>query len=244
MTDPTLEPLDITPQRVLAIVAHPDDLEYGAAALVAAWTRAGAEVVYVLATRGEAGIDGLVPAESARVRTKEQVASAAVVGVSVVDFLDHSDGTIEYGVPLRRDLAAAIRRHRPDTLLLFNHRETWMPGVLNSPDHRNVGQAALEAVGDAGNRWIFADQLRDGDLQPHAGVKQALVCGSPSATHAIDVTDTVDLAVASLAEHRAYLEGLGDHPMSDPEAIRAWLEMAGQRFRGEGAALTFELFTF
>ena len=244
MTEPTLEPLDITPQRVLAVVAHPDDLEYGAAALVAAWTRAGAEVVYVLATRGEAGIDGLVPAESARVRTKEQVASAAVVGVSVVEFLDHSDGTIEYGVPLRRDLAAAIRRHRPDTLLLFNHRETWMPGVLNSPDHRNVGQAALEAVGDAGNRWIFADQLRDGDLQPHAGVKQALVCGSPSATHAIDVTDTVDLAVASLAEHRAYLEGLGDHPMSDPEAIRAWLEMAGQRFRGEGAAITFELFTF
>jgi LmbE family N-acetylglucosaminyl deacetylase len=244
MTDPTLEPLDITPQRVLAVVAHPDDLEYGAAALVAAWTRAGAEVVYVLATRGEAGIDGLVPAESARVRTKEQVASAAVVGVSVVEFLDHSDGTIEYGVPLRRDLAAAIRRHRPDTLLLFNHRETWAPGALNSPDHRNVGQAALDAVGDAGNRWIFADQLRDGDLQPHAGVKQALVCGSPSATHAIDVTDTVDLAVASLAEHRAYLEGLGDHPMSDPEAIRAWLEMAGQRFRGEGAAITFELFTF
>jgi LmbE family N-acetylglucosaminyl deacetylase len=244
MTDPTLEPLDITPQRVLAVVAHPDDLEYGAAALVAAWTRAGAEVVYVLATRGEAGIDGLVPAESARVRTKEQVASAAVVGVSVVEFLDHSDGTIEYGVPLRRDLAAAIRRHRPDTLLLFNHRETWAPGALNSPDHRNVGQAALDAVGDAGNRWIFADQLRDGDLQPHAGVKQALVCGSPSATHAIDVTDTVDLAVASLAEHRAYLEGLGDHPMSDPEAIRAWLEMAGQRFRGEGAAITFELFSF
>ena len=248
MTEPTsapaLQPLDIAPERVLAVVAHPDDLEYGSAALVAAWTRAGAHVVYCLATRGEAGIDGLPPVESARVRSAEQVASSLVVGVDTVEFLDHPDGTVEYGVPLRRDLAAAIRRHEPDTLLLFNHRETWMPGVLNSPDHRNVGQAALDAVGDAGNRWIFPEQLGDGGLERHGGVKQALVTGSPLATHAIDVTDTVDLAVASLAEHRAYLEGLGEHPMADPEAIRMWLEMAGQRFRGEGAAVTFELFTF
>lgn len=239
MTTPTLEPCDLSPQRVLAVVAHPDDLEYGAAALVARWTRAGAEVVYCLVTRGEAGIDAMVPAESARVRTEEQIASAAVVGVLTVEFLDHPDGTIEYGLPLRRDLAAAIRRHRPDTLLLFNHRETWGPGRLNSPDHRSVGAAALEAIGDAGNRWIFPDAG-----QPHGGVRQALVAGSPQATHAIDVTDTVDLAVASLEEHRAYLEGLGDHPMADPETIRDWLELAGRQFQGRGAAVGFELFDF
>jgi LmbE family N-acetylglucosaminyl deacetylase len=242
MTTPALELHDRTPERVLAVVAHPDDLEYGAAALVARWTRAGAEVVYLLATRGEAGIDGVAPDECARVRTDEQVASAAVVGVSTVEFLDHRDGTVEYGLPLRRDLAGAIRRHRPDTLLLFNHRETWGPGRLNSPDHRHVGQAALEAVGDAGNRWIFPDAA-DG-LPPHAGVREALVCGSPLATHAADVTDTVDLAVASLAEHRAYLEGLGDHPMADPEVLRDWLELAGRQAQGSGAAVSFELFTF
>jgi LmbE family N-acetylglucosaminyl deacetylase len=242
MTTPALELHDRTPERVLAVVAHPDDLEYGAAALVARWTRAGAEVVYLLATRGEAGIDGVAPVECARVRTDEQVASAAVVGVSTVEFLDHRDGTVEYGLPLRRDLAGAIRRHRPDTLLLFNHRETWGPGRLNSPDHRHVGQAALEAVGDAGNRWIFPDAA-DG-LPPHAGVREALVCGSPLATHAADVTDTVDLAVASLAEHRAYLDGLGDHPMADPEVLRDWLELAGRQAQGSGAAVSFELFTF
>ena len=241
MTTPALEHYDRTPGRVLAVVAHPDDLEYGAAALVARWTRAGTEVVYLLATRGEAGIDGLPPEESARVRTEEQVASARVVGVSTVEFLDHHDGTIEYGLPLRRDLAVAIRRHRPTTLLLFNHRETWGPGRLNSPDHRHVGQAALEAVGDAGNRWIFPEA--DG-LPPHPGVEEALVCGSPLATHAADVTDTVDLAVASLAEHRAYLQGLGDHPMADPELVRDWLEQAGQQAQGRGAAVTFELFSF
>jgi len=241
-TPPALEPHDRTPQRVLAVVAHPDDLEYGAAALVARWTRAGADVVYLLATRGEAGIDGVAPAEAARLRTGEQVASAAVVGVSTVEFLDHRDGTIELGLPLRQDIASAIRRHRPDTLLLFNHRETWGPGRLNSPDHRHVGQAALEAIGDAGNRWIFPDA--GGGLPPHAGVQEALVCGSPLATHAADVTDTVDLAVASLSEHRAYLQGLGDHPMADPEVLRDWLELAGRQARGRGAAVTFELFTF
>ena len=242
MTAPSLETYEQTPARVLAVVAHPDDLEYGAAALVARWTAAGADVAYLLASRGEAGIDGLSPEESAQVRTEEQVASARVVGVSTVEFLDHPDGTIEYGLPLRRDLAVAIRRHRPTTLLLFNHRETWGPGRLNSPDHRHVGQAALEAIGDAGNRWIFPD-AGDG-VAPHAGVEQALVCGSPLATHAADVTGTVDLAVASLREHRAYLAGLGDHPMADPETVRDWLEAAGRQAQGRGAAVTFELFSF
>jgi len=165
-----------------------------------------------------------------------------VVGVTTVEFLDHRDGTIELGLRLRQDIALAIRRHRPDTLLLFNHRETWGPGRLNSPDHRHVGQAALEAIGDAGNRWIFPDP--GGGLPPHAGVQEALICGSPQPTHAADVTEDVDLAVASLSEHRAYLEGLGDHPMADPEVLRDWLELAGRQAQGRGAAVTFELFSF
>ncbi len=239
MSFDSLAPVPDDWSRALAIAAHPDDLEYGAAALVARWTGAGAQVVYLLATRGEAGIDGLSPAECARVRTDEQIASAAVVGVTTVEFLDHADGTVEPGVPLRRDIALAVRRHRPDTLLLVNHRDTWGPGRLNTPDHRHVGQAALDAVGDAGNRWIFADA--DG-LPPHCGVREALVCGSPLATHAADVTGTVDLAVASLAEHRAYLRGLGDHVMADPEVLRDWLGQAGQQALGGGAAVTFELF--
>jgi LmbE family N-acetylglucosaminyl deacetylase len=236
---PPLQPFDAEVGRVLAVVAHPDDLEYGAAAAVAAWTDAGQEVVYLLASRGEAGIDGMDPAASAAAREAEERESAALVGVTTVEFLDHPDGVIEYGVPLRRDIAAAIRRHRPDTLLLFNHRETWQPGRLNSPDHRNVGAAALDAVGDAGNRWIFPDL----GLEKH-GAKRALVTASPESTHALDVTPYVDRAVASLAAHTAYLEGLGDHPMADPEILRFFLEGTGQRFSGAGAALAFELFEF
>ena len=236
---PALLPLEMEIGRVLAVVAHPDDLEYGAAAAVAAWRQAGHEVVYVLATSGEAGIDGIAPEVCGPLREAEQRASAAVVGVDTVEFLGHPDGTIERSVALRRDIAGAIRRHRPDTLLLFNHRDEWAPGRLNSPDHCNTGHAALDAVGDAGNRWIFADL----GLDPQK-VRHALVASTSQATHAVDVTDTVDLAIASLAEHKAYLEGLGDHFMSDPEVLRVWLESAGQQFRGAGAAVTFEVYEF
>ncbi|WP_258273344.1 PIG-L deacetylase family protein, partial [Escherichia coli] len=79
-------------RRALAVVAHPDDLEYGCSAAVAAWTDAGREVAYVLVTRGEGGTDTLDPAQCGPLREREQRASAAAVGVPVVEFLDHRDG--------------------------------------------------------------------------------------------------------------------------------------------------------
>jgi LmbE family N-acetylglucosaminyl deacetylase len=237
VVDERLELIEEDPGKVLAVVAHPDDLEYGAAAAVARWTAAGHEVVYLLATRGEAGIDGLAPDRSAAVRTEEQVRSAAVVGVDVVEFLDHPDGLLEHGPALRRDLAGAIRRHRPDTLVTLNHREHWgQPGSLNSADHRALGWALLDAAADAGNRWLFPGV----GGSPHR-VRQVLVAASPQASHAIDVTGHVDAAIASLAEHRAYLEGLGEHPMADPEFLRWVLEEAGER-AGVDAAVAVERF--
>src|SRR5580658_4341440 len=92
-------------ERAVAVVAHPDDLEYGAAAAVARWTAQGKQVSYVLVTSGEAGIEGREPAEVGPLREEEERRSAAVVGVSDVHFLGHADGVIEYGLPLRRDLA-------------------------------------------------------------------------------------------------------------------------------------------
>ena len=222
------------PGEVLAIVAHPDDLEYGAAAAVAKWTATGHRVTYLLVTRGEAGIDGMAPEQAAPLRVAEEVESAAVVGVDDVRFLDHADGVVEYGLALRRDIAAVIRHVRPQTLLLFNHRESWgFPGSRNSADHRAVGEAALDAAADAGNRWIFPGE------QPHA-VRWMLVAGSPQADHAIDVTGFEDLAVESLRCHRAYLEGLGEHPMADPEFVRGFLAQAGER-AGVRAAVGVEV---
>jgi LmbE family N-acetylglucosaminyl deacetylase len=236
-----LEPMPDDWSRALAIAAHPDDLEYGAAAAVAAWTAAGKDVRYLLVTRGEAGIATLPPEESAPVREAEQRAAAAEVGVSVVEFLDYPDGVIEYGVALRRDLAAAIRRHRPELVISGNHRDTWPGGGWNSPDHRNVGRAALDAVGDAGNRWIFAE-LAERGLQPWGGVRYVAVAGSTDPTHAVDVSTTMDQAASSLEAHKAYLAALGDHPMALGREFLEWqAELNAPRFGGRKTTV-FELF--
>ena len=129
--------------RALAIVAHPDDLEYGAASAIARWTAQGKDVRYLLVTRGEAGIADRSPAEVVPVREREQIASAAVVGVQSVEFLDHPDRLLEPGLDLRRDLARAIRVHRPEVVLSINFRDSWGPGSWNHVDHRVVGGAVL-----------------------------------------------------------------------------------------------------
>jgi LmbE family N-acetylglucosaminyl deacetylase len=228
-------------QRALAIVAHPDDLEFGAAAAVATWTDVGREVGYLLVTRGEAGIEGTPPAQAGPLREQEQNASAEAVGVRAVEFLDYRDGVIEAGLPLRRDLARAIRIHRPELVITLNHRDYWSFGAWNSADHRAVGRAVMDAVSDAGNRWIFPELAEDG-LEPWMGVRWVAVAGSPEPTHAVDVSGAVDPAVASLAAHHVYLSALGDQPPE--EMARQFVERttaeAAARFGGR-AAVAFEL---
>ncbi|MFJ8691627.1 PIG-L deacetylase family protein [Streptomyces roseolilacinus] len=237
-----LRPMPEDWRRALAVVAHPDDLEYGCSAAVAGWTDAGREVVYVLATRGEAGIDGLAPAVCGPLREREQRASAAVVGVGEVAFLDHQDGVVEYGTGLRRDIAAAIRRHRPELVITLNHRDTWGGVAWNTPDHVAVGRATLDAAADAGNRWIFPELAEQG-LEPWDGVRWVAVAGSSRPTHAVDARPGLERAVRSLLEHRTYIEALTDE---EPEAYcRSFLtdgaRSAAERFGGV-PAVTFELF--
>ncbi|WP_309061381.1 PIG-L family deacetylase [Streptomyces sp.] len=231
-----LKPFPDDWNTALAVVAHPDDIEFGAAGAVAAWTKAGKTVTYVLASRGEAGIDGMSPAEAAPVREAEQRESAKIVGVSSVEFLDLSDGTIEYGTPLRRAIAEAIRRHRPELLITFNFHDRFSSGRWNSPDHRNLGRAALDAVADAANRWIFPDL----DEEPWSGVRHLAVANSPHPTHAVDVSGSLDQAVASLEAHRAYLDGLRP-PVSDVRGpLTALAAQTGERFGGR-PAIAFEV---
>jgi LmbE family N-acetylglucosaminyl deacetylase len=224
-----MKPMPEDWERAVAVVAHPDDLEYGAAAAVARWTRQGKSVSYLLATRGEAGIAGVEPAKVGPLRMEEEVRSAAVVGVTQVDFLDHRDGLVEYGIGLRRDLATAFRRLRPDVVVTMSFDLTWSEeGPVNHADHRAVGLAVLDACRDATNEWVF----------PEAGpacppISAAYVIGSGEPTHFVDVTDTIDLGIASLREHRAYIEGLGRE--FDPDQFLR--DMAG--FVGLGAGCDY-----
>ena len=130
------------------------------------------------------------PDETARVRVQEEIDGAAVVGVDTVEFLDHPDGIVEYGPSLRRDIARAIRQHRPDVVITINLDMRFSQGMANQADHRAVGLAALDASRDAGNRWIFPELLDEG-LEPWNGVKALMVTASPKPTHAVDVGDHI-----------------------------------------------------
>lgn len=149
-------------ERALAVAAHPDDIEYGAAAAVARWTGQGKTVTYLLATRGEAGIDSLHPDEAGPLREAEERAGAHEVGVEVVEFLDHRDGVVTEGPALRRDIVRAIRRHRPEVIVSGAFTVRMIGRMVNQADHRVVGLAVLDAARDAGNRWIFPNSRTRG----------------------------------------------------------------------------------
>jgi LmbE family N-acetylglucosaminyl deacetylase len=213
----------------VAVAAHPDDLEYGVASAIARWTGQGKSVAYVIATRGEAGIDGMPPDQAGPLREAEQRRSAAVVGVHQVDFLDYRDGLVEYGLALRHDLAAAFRRLRPDVIIATTFDLCLgEDGPVNHSDHRAVGIAALDACRDAANRWVFPDAG-----PPHTGVRAMYVAGTGTPTHFVDVTASIDLGIASLHEHKAYLDGLGKQ-FSPDEFLR---DLTG--FTGLGAGCDY-----
>jgi LmbE family N-acetylglucosaminyl deacetylase len=236
-----LEPVDENWETALCVVAHPDDLEFGTAAAIARWTSAGKTVDYVMVTSGEAGIDGLDPVECRRVREAEQIQSARIVGVDVVEFLGQPDGVLEYGVALRRIICAAVRRHRPEIVITGNFRDTWGGRNFNQADHIAVGRATLDAVRDAANRWVFPEQIREDGLEKWAGVRQLWAAGSPEATHAVETTATFDKGVASLQAHRAYIDGLGWENFDPAEFLEGFARQSGQRL-GVPLAATFEVF--
>jgi LmbE family N-acetylglucosaminyl deacetylase len=241
MTEPLLLPgLREDWKRALCVAAHPDDLEYGAACAVARWTAQGKQVMYVIVTRGEAGIDKMDPREAAVVREEEERQGAREVGVDVVEFLDHRDGVVTYGLPLRRDIARAVRRHRPEVVITSTF-DVVASGFVNQADHRAVGLATLDGARDAGNRWIFPELAEEG-LEPWSGVRYVCFVGAGRPNCGVDVTDCLDRGIASLRAHRAYFEGLGDGK-SDPAQIVTWIASASGSRMGVAAATLFEAYS-
>jgi LmbE family N-acetylglucosaminyl deacetylase len=197
-------------RRVLCVVAHPDDVEYGISSAVAAWTARGLEVAYLLLTRGEAGIDSSPPERTAQLRTEEQIAGSHAVGVTEVEFLDYPDGILEYSLGLRRDIARVIRRCRPDAVVVGSW-DVEFPAGLNQADHRVAGLATLDALRDAGNRWVFPELLGEG-LEPHSA-RWLLVGGDPRPTHGVDITgEPLERGIAALEAHGQYLAAIPGHP--------------------------------
>jgi LmbE family N-acetylglucosaminyl deacetylase len=224
--------LDVLPddgfRRILCVVAHPDDVEYGLSACVHRWVAQGAEVAYLLLTAGEAGMQR-PPSEVGPLRAREQRAACAEVGVTDLEILDHPDGMLVYSLALRRDVARKIRRFRPDVVVTTS----WDVEVgwgLNQADHRVAGLVALDAVRDADNTWVHPELARDEGL-PKWAASWLLVAADNSPTHgAVLTSDDVDAGVRSLEAHAAYLADIPGHPAPRdfiPEMLAGQGQMMG-----------------
>ena len=210
--------------RVLVIAAHPDDVDFSAAATIAQWTDAGLEVSYCIVTNGEAGGSDLSVSrtEMATIRQAEQTAAAKQVGVRDLHFLGYPDGRVEATIALRRDLARVIRLLRPDRVVCPSPERNYVRVGPSHPDHRAVGSAALDAVyPDSRNPFAFPELLADEKLEPWT-VREVWISGSPAPTTYVDITDTFPRKVAAL---RCHVSQISD-PDGLEEFLRGWLSRA------------------
>jgi len=226
-------------RRVLIVVAHPDDVDFGTAGTVAAFTKAGLEVTYCLVTNGEAGgSDRSVsrPAMAA-LRQREQYAAAAEVGVTDVRFLGHPDGQLQPTIELRRDISRVIRQLRPERVLTQSPERRWDFIFASHPDHLAVGEATVCAVyPDARNPFAHPELLDDEGLEPWS-VSELWIMTAAGPNVAVDTTAAVERKVAALLRHESQI---GD-PAATAERV-----LAGGRASAAAAGLpegsTAELF--
>lgn len=214
-------------QRALAIVAHPDDVDFSAAGTIARWTDAGIEVVYCIATDGDAGgyDESADRAEIAPMRRAEQTAAAKQVGVTDLRWLGYPDGRVEANLGLRRDLARVIRQVRPDRVLCPSPERNYQRMGVSHPDHRAVGSAALDAVyPDARNPFAFPELLADEGLEPWKA-REVWMSAAAGADHYVDVTDTFHRKVAALRAH----ESQTGHMDNLEDMLRGWLTYNAER---------------
>ena len=208
------------PQKILVILAHPDDPEFFCGATLARWARAGHEIHYFLLTCGDKGFDdaNATADHICGVRHAEQEAAAAIIGVKSVRFLDLEDGYLVPSLELRRDMVRAIRQVRPDVLVTCDPTHLFAGDYyINHPDHRYAGQVVLDAVFPAAdNPFFFPELIKEEGLQPHKP-REVWVSLTSNPTVTLDVTDTWEIKIRALKEHKSQI---GD-PKEFEERMRA-----------------------
>ncbi len=239
-----LEPPITESITILMIVAHPDDIEFGAGGSAAVWTAAGATVIYCIVTDGSAGSNkpGEDLAQLVKTRQAEQIEAAAKVGVHDVRFLGYKDGTLQPTLELRRDLTRLIREVKPHRVVIMDPRAILMADdehgfyYINHPDHRATGEASLHAVfPSAGTRPIFPELLDEG-LEPH-DVKELYLNMAETSNIAVDISPVWEQKIEALLCHRSQV-GEDVVPM-----IRRWDEETG-KLVGVQFAETFQVMRF
>jgi LmbE family N-acetylglucosaminyl deacetylase len=196
---------DSAVERVLCVMAHPDDVDYGLAGTVANWTDSGIEVSYCIVTSGDAGgFDPTVPRDQiAGIREREQTAAAKEVGVSDVRFLGFPDGRLEVSLELRCAISRVIREVKPQRVVCQSPERNWERIYGSHPDHLAAGEAAMCAVyPDSRNEFAFIETL--GDLPPWT-VNEVWVSSGARANHYVDITKQFDRKKQALLRHESQI---------------------------------------
>lgn len=201
-------------ERALVAFAHPDDAEFTCGGTVAKWARDGTDVAYVCVTDGSAGWNGpdLSRDEISRIREEELREAAAVLGVETIVFLGYTDGSLEPNLDLRRALTREVRRFRPDVIVAPDPSALWSKDrtYINHPDHRAVGETMLAVVAvDSPTRPQFPELLDEG-LEPHKVPALWLPLWGADGDIRVDISETIDLKVKALRNHRSQIENMGD----------------------------------
>lgn len=207
-------------ERLLVVMAHPDDVDFGSAGTMATLSDQGVHITYCLVTDGDAGgSDRSLPrSEMAATRRVEQAAAAKVVGVHDLVFLGHADGRVEANLQLRCDISRVIRQVRPQVVLCQSPERNLDRIVASHPDHLAAGEAAISAVyPDSRNPFAFPELLEEG-LEPWA-VAEVWLSAHPTATDVVDVTDHFDRKIDALLCH----ESQHPDPAGMPARIRQWM---------------------
>lgn len=214
-------------QRVLMVAAHPDDVDFGSAGTIATWTDAGLEVSYCIVTDGDAGgFDPQVPRSAiGAIRQDEQRKAAATLGVADVEFLGYPDGRLMVSLELRRDISRAIRRIRPDRVVIPSPQRDLRNLYGSHPDHQAAGEAALCAVyPDARNPFAHPELLAEEGLEAHTVPEVWVTSPNDRADHYFDITDTFHRKIAALQAHVSQTA----HMTALEERMRAWGSLQAQ----------------
>ncbi len=192
-----------TATDVMVISAHPDDSEFGAAGTVAKWTQEGKKVVYAICTSGDKGTSDrrLTPEDLSKIREKEQMAAAELLGVQEVVFLKYSDQCLEETPEFRKQIVRLLRLYRPEIVMTSDpyRRYIW------HRDHRIVGQVVMDAVFPyARDHLAYPDLLSEG-LEPHK-VKELWFWGSEDINHRSDITETFGSKLDALRCHESQVK--------------------------------------
>ena len=192
------------PKRALVISAHPDDAEFGAAGTAHLWTKDGWEFFYLICSDGSKGTEDpeMTPQKLIPLRREEQRAAARVVGVKDVFFLDHVDGELRYTPQLMREVVRHIRRLKPYAVFSHDPNQIVRNMFINHPDHRCVGEVAIDAVYPiARNRPSFPELLDEG-LEPYS-VKEVYLWTASEVNFDVDISDVLELKFEALRQHKS-----------------------------------------